>query len=213
MVGLLLALALPGCATRVVPPPHPQNPLAVYIADYGRHSSILLPTTEGQLIEYAYGDWEYFALNKYRWYIGASALFYSEGSGLGRRVLPNPNDEESLRRLIDSKRIIRIETDRRKVLELLNELDERFNSRIDTLVHPADQPLYFVKDDSHYGMFHTCNQATADWLTKLGCEVQGWPVVLSNFEVSNPAADAPPDARTVEAHAAPQPPEPVQLSQ
>jgi len=184
-------LASFACATKVTPPPHPISPVAVYVTDYGRHSSLLLPTNDGHLIEYAYGDWDYYALSKYRWYIGATALFYSEASGLGRRVLPYPPDQEALCKLLCSKRLLKLEIEQRKVFELLNDLDDRYRKRIDSLVYNKDQALYFVTDDAHYSLFHTCNQATADWLTRLGCTVEGWPV-LSNFELAEASRPMPP---------------------
>src|SRR3954451_19457334 len=91
---LLLLWLGGGCAIKIVPPSNPANPVAVYITDYGRHSSILLPMGDGHLMEYSYGDWEFYALNQYKWYIGASKLFFSDGSGLGRRILAHPGDDE-----------------------------------------------------------------------------------------------------------------------
>ena len=198
LIVLLLATLGGGCAAKVIPPMHPASPVAVYVTDYGRHSSLLLPTNDGHLIEYAYGDWDYYALSKYRWYIGATALFYSDASGLGRRILPYPQDEEALCKLLCSKRVLKLQIDQRKVFELLNDLDDRYHKHIDSLVYNKDQALYFVRDDSHYSVFHTCNQATADWLIRLGCTVEGWPI-LSNFElaqVPRPALVATPPPTT-----------------
>src|SRR5436189_530501 len=107
-----------GCATRVVPPANPVNPVAVYITDYGRHSSILLPMGDGHLVEYSYGDWEFYALNRYKWYIGATKLVLSDGSGLGRRILPNPGDDAALQKMISSKRLLRVEIEQGKVMDL-----------------------------------------------------------------------------------------------
>src|SRR3989440_1395201 len=133
-----------GCATRVVPPANPANPVAVYITDYGRHSSILLPMGDGHLMEYSYGDWEYYALNKYKWYIGATKLILSDCSGLGRRILPHPGDDEALQKYINSKRLLRIEIEQSRVLELLAELDRRYNERVDTMVFNNYSHAYFV---------------------------------------------------------------------
>ena len=56
---------------------------------------------DGHLMEYSYGDWDFYALNKYKWYIGASKLLFSEGSGLGRRILAHPGDDEALSIAVD----------------------------------------------------------------------------------------------------------------
>src|SRR3954467_13024450 len=123
LVGLVVLVG--GCATRIVPPSNPSYPVAVYVTDYGRHSSILLPMGDGHLMEYSYGDWEFYALNKYKWYIGATKLFLSDGSGLGRRILTNPGDDAALQKMINSKRLLRVEIEQSKVNDLLTELDQR----------------------------------------------------------------------------------------
>jgi hypothetical protein len=53
-----------GCTTTIVPPRAPADPVSVYVTDYGRHSSILLPDPRGHLTEYAFGDWNWFALRQ-----------------------------------------------------------------------------------------------------------------------------------------------------
>ena len=209
----LLALA-GGCATKVVPPSNPANPVAVYITDYGRHSSILLPMGDGHLMEYSYGDWDFYALNHYKWYIGASKLILSDGSGLGRRILPNPGDDAALQKMISSKRLLRVEIEQGKVMDLLAELDQRFSAKIETMVYNNYTHGYFVKDESHYWLFHTCNAMTAQWLEKLGCKVSGL-AVISNFEVDGPGVELAQVKKDPQAQYARQPsqPQPVQLSQ
>src|SRR5437870_2885960 len=201
-----------GCATRIVPPVNPVNPVAVYVTDYGRHSSILLPMGDGHLMEYSYGDWEFYALNKYKWYIGATKLFLSDGSGLGRRILPNPGDDEALQKMIHSKRLLRVEIEQGRVSELLAELDERYCAKIETMVYNNYEHNYFVRDDSHYWLFHTCNAMTAQWLEKLGCRVNGL-AVISNFELVKPRGEQPKVKKEEESQFARQGPgvEPVQL--
>ena len=188
LVGLIALMG--GCATKVVPPSNPANPVAVYITDYGRHSSVLLPMADGHLMEYSYGDWEFYALNKYKWYIGATKLVASDGSGLGRRIVANPGDDEALRKQLGSKRLMRVEIEQSKVMDLLIELDQRYTANIETMVYNDYAKSYFVKDVSHYWLFHTCNAMTGQWLEKLGCRVSGFPVV-SNFEVERRKQDVP----------------------
>src|SRR3954470_11864194 len=116
-VALLLVLS-GGCATRVLPPSNPINPVTVYITDYGRHSSVLLPMGDGHLMEYSYGDWDFYALKKYRWYKGATALVVSDGSGLGRRIVADPGDDAELKKQLGSKRLMRVQIEQSKVMDL-----------------------------------------------------------------------------------------------
>src|SRR5436305_9556057 len=118
LLVLIVVALVGGCATRIVPPAAPSNPVAVYVTDYGRHSSILLPMGDGHLMEYSYGDWEYYALNKYKWYIGATKLIMSDASGLGRRILPHPGTDEALQKYMNSKRRRRSEVEQSRVLQL-----------------------------------------------------------------------------------------------
>ena len=210
---LLFALA-GGCATKVVPPANPANPVTVYVTDFGRHSTILLPMGDGHLMEYAYGDWDYFALNKYRWYIGATALVASDASGLGRRVVAHPGSDEALKKMLNPKRLLSVQVEHSKVMALLNELDQRYSANIETMVYNDYTKSYFVKDVSHYWLFHTCNAMTAQWLEKLGCRVNGLAVV-SNFQVDRPRIEPLKPAKEPEVQYARGIPstQPVQLSQ
>ena len=213
---LLVALValLGGCATKVMPPVNPANPVAVYVADYGRHSTLLLPMGDGHLIEYSYGDWDYYALNKYKWYIGASKLILSEGSGLGRRILADPGDDGALQKMLNSKRLLRVEAEQSKVMDLLAELDQRYTTKIETMIYNDYLHSYLVKDESHYWLFHTCNAMTGQWLEKLGCKVDGLPVI-SNFEVVQVKSAQPKLKKEEEIQLARREPAvaPVQLSQ
>ena len=212
-VALLLVLGS-GCATKVMPPSNPVNPVAVYITDYGRHSSVLLPMGDGHLMEYTYGDWDFYALKKYKWYIGATALFVSDGSGLGRRIVADPGDDAALQKQLGSKRLMKVRIEQGKVMALLTELDQRYSKNIETMVYNDYAHIYFVKDESHYWLLHTCNAMTAQWLEKLGCRVNGL-AVMSNFEVDRARGEAPTGFREPEIELARRGAqnEPVQLTQ
>src|SRR5258706_3035913 len=145
LLVLSLVALVGGCATRVVQPANPVNPVAVYITDYGRHSSILLAMGDGHLMEYSYGDWEFYALNKYKWYIGASKLFFSDGSGLGRRILAQPGDDEALHKLLGCKRLMLLDIEQRNVSGLLGELYRRYCANIETMIYIDHWYNYFVE--------------------------------------------------------------------
>src|SRR5688572_12511152 len=84
-IAMLLAL---GCATTVRPPADPKDPVVVVLIDYGHHSGVILPEPEGAWVEYAFGEWDYFALNKTDLFTGMIALGCPNQGTLGRRVHP-----------------------------------------------------------------------------------------------------------------------------
>src|SRR5437763_2604598 len=49
---LMLAVIGPiiGCGGTIVPPASPAHPVTVYVADYGRHSTLIMPTDDGGMV-------------------------------------------------------------------------------------------------------------------------------------------------------------------
>src|SRR5689334_13559900 len=56
------ALAGGGCGGTITPPRAVRDPVPVYVADYGRHATLLLPVEDGGLEEFAFGDWRWLAM-------------------------------------------------------------------------------------------------------------------------------------------------------
>lgn len=179
-----------GCTPKIVPPANPASPVTIYLMDYGRHSTLVLPFNDDRLIEYAFGDWDYFALADYRLTLGVRALICSRASGLGRQILPDPGDERALIHRLRAARSLKFQVERQAAQNLLAELDQRYRSRIETEVYNHDLTMHFVRDPARYNLFHNCNHVTADWLRKLDCRVRGWPV-LSNFKLDERSAPRP----------------------
>ena len=96
--------------------------------------------------------------------------------------------DEALRKKLGSKRLMRVDIEQSRVSNLLEELDRRYSAKIETMIYNDYGHNYFVKDESHYWLFHTCNAMTGQWLEKLGCKVGGFPVI-SNFEVVRPKGE------------------------
>jgi hypothetical protein len=161
------------------------DPVTIYVADYGRHSSIILPTGGPNLMEYTYGDWVLYAQDHYTWYLGFTKLLLGEKAALGRRTIEFVDNEQYMRMRVWAKRLIKIEVERDKAAGLLRELEEVYNSRIETQVFNEPVLTYFVRHDSTYWLMNNCNQVTARWLEKLGCRVRGAPI-LSGFTVDPP---------------------------
>ena len=94
----LAVLLLAACTTTVTPPPAPRFPVTVYVADYGRHASLLVPRPGGELVEFAYGEWKWFALGQKSMWRSPAALFWPTAATLGRRSLPGDLSHDDVAR-------------------------------------------------------------------------------------------------------------------
>jgi hypothetical protein len=172
-----------GCAVYVCPPEAPREPVTVYIVDYGRHSSLVLPdTSENTLVEYAYGDWDWFALGRNKWYDVFPTLFLPTRGTLGRRSLRMGPEFRDLRRLIWCERVHEIAVESRAARTLILGLHGEFERHRESLHFKSVYALDFVHSDRAFHVFHNCNHAVAEWLRDLGCEVRG-VALYANFEV------------------------------
>jgi len=179
LLCVLITLFVGGCATTVIPPAHPQNPAMVYLTDYGRHSSVLLPSSGGGFDEYAFGDWNFFALGHTQWWVALHALIYSPQATLGRRHIEPASSETIQKGLGDCKRLMKFEASQIYIDALSTDLDARFRRQSPAIFSDYCK-LYCVRDDEYYWIFHNCNNVTAGWLKQLGCKING-PAIYSNF--------------------------------
>jgi len=212
---LLLAwLACGGCSATIVPPPTtvttasgaatPVSLAPVFVADYGYHSTLILPRPNGGgMVEYAYGDWSYFGHNQKSVGNALHALFASDQATLGRRLLYREPDQSGLLEALGAEKVIRFDAPVDRVEALDRALDQRFSARLDSIVYSPVHQLYFVKDDEPYGVGHNCNHFTAQWLERLGCKVEGF-VLTSRFTVkgeASPQVVPPPPAPPIRTEA------------
>ena len=177
------ALCVGGCAATVIPRQPAVDPVPVYLADYGIHSSLFLPTSDGKFVEYAFGDWGYAAENKNWPHDAVGALLVSFQSALGRRyhdVKPGTD-----RPVPDRKpnTMARIECEREAVNRVLARLDERYRAGGKYRVKNPENGIEYVRDRERYSIANNCNHLTARSLQELGCEVRGL-VIGSNFTVA-----------------------------
>lgn len=175
-------LAWVGSPTIIIPPAHPVAPVAAYVVIQGYHSNLLLPDRDRGYIQYAYGDWHYFALNQQDWSNAAAALLMPTPGTLGRRDFSNI---DNVRQRIDPNRnqtLLKLVVAEAKVAELLKVLNERFNRNINTRVENSRNGLSFVQDEQDYTLLHNSNHELVVWLEDLDCEVRGF-VMLPNFQV------------------------------
>ena len=181
----LLALGATGCVS-VYPQKVAVVPTDVYVTDYGIHSSVIIPNGDGRYVEYAFGDWNYAALN-HDWPNDAfGALVISFQSGLGRRFLEtNPADLKPVLMHPEPERVQVVHASREAVEGVRNELDERYRrdlTKTKKVVHNPENNMDFVRDDEHYSFYNNCNDLTARCLRKMGCELVG-VVGFSKFHV------------------------------
>lgn len=191
IIGWLFGVCLlSGCGATIVPPPAVRmaDPVTVYVANYGVHSSLLLPTPDRRYVEYNFGDWGYAAENHTMPQDAIGALVLSFQSGLGRRYIdvlpgetvPHPSDR--------SVQVSGVMCERADVYDLERQLDQRFEAALRAGQQPVKNPengLEFVKDSEHYSVANNCNQMTARSLEQLGCKIMGI-VVSSDFHVAAP---------------------------
>src|SRR5258706_1857420 len=193
---LLFCCFAGGCAPVIVPPAIATNSDAVpvLIADYGYHSTLILPRPDGGgMVEYAYGDWTYFGQNQKSVGTALHALMASDQPTLGRRLLDGEPNQPGLKEAIGRAWILAFSASRERVEELERALDQRFSARLDSILYSPVHQLYFVKDGEPYGMAHNCNHFTAQWLERLGCHIEGM-VLTSKFRLKEPGETAPPAA-------------------
>src|SRR5207237_1288592 len=133
MTGLRILLSLvlfacAGCAAVIVPPKtSPAESVPVLVADYGYHSTIILPKSDGGLVEYAYGDWHYFGQSHKSLGSALHALFASDQATLGRRVLEREINQPGLKEAIGAETILSFRAPRDKVERLERALEQRFS--------------------------------------------------------------------------------------
>ena len=177
------AICLVSCVTCIVPPEAPSTPASVFLLDYGLHSSLVLPDpAHNSLIEYAYGDWNWFALDKSNWYHVFPTLWWPTRGAMGRRRLHINPDAADIRRVIVCEQVLEIVVNSHDAIDLSAQLRSQFDQHRDSLHF---QPLYgltFVHSDRAFHLFHNCNHVVADWLGELGCKVRG-PAILADFAV------------------------------
>lgn len=199
-----------GCAATVYPGAKPVQPTAVYLADYGIHSSVLLPTGDGRYVEYAFGDWNFAALNHCWPQDAFGALLVSFQSTLGRRYIKlRPGEDAPHPVHPEPHRLQIVYASRADVQRLVRELDERYRSDGTQSCHNPDNDMDYVKDREHYWIANNCNHLTARCLRELGCDVHGL-VMLSKFDVAR-VQTAPP-VEPIRVAIAPLSPEPTNPS-
>jgi hypothetical protein len=188
IVALAAALTT-ACTNTVVPPAEPANPTTAFLLDHGRHASLVLEGPDG-ITRFAWGDWDYYALNRTGPFRASGTLFGANAAGLGRRRLPGPAEQARVRRqvAVPIEALWRIEVPGDNARRLHERLDRRFH---DARATRTANPLYdleFVQDEQAYNVTSNSNHRVGEWLRELGCEVRmagpysSWRVQLPSTE-------------------------------
>jgi len=182
---IVLFAGMTGCATTVTPPARIDDPATVFIADYGRHASLILPddTDGANLVEFTTGDWCYFAMHRVHPLSVARALLLPTQTTLGRRYYDEaPQTYHTRHTKTPPKRIVPLEVDGQSVNVLTQYLNRIYSDHTESETYNPNRQFHFVKTDAPYNLFSNSNHDVAKWLRELDCTVHG-PAILSNFQV------------------------------
>ena len=181
---LLASFGLGGCQHVIEPPARVSDPVEVFVIDYGRHASLALPKEESGLVEWSWGDWNWFALQRTGPLEGLQALFGSRRSTLSRRELAPAGDERQLADRIGAEEVLGFAVERDRAADLQRRLEARWLRRREEAVTHASGRV-FVPDDARYSLSNTSVHELARWLEALGAKVSGTGVT-ANFKLRQP---------------------------
>ncbi|MEA5516221.1 DUF2459 domain-containing protein [Nodularia sp. UHCC 0506] len=167
----------------IIPPVDPVEPVTVYVLDLGLHSRLVLPDGDNGLIQYAYGDWHYFALNQQDLASGIAALLIPTQGTFGRRKYQNIAQLQQT--ITNDVSVLNFAVARTKATQLQKSLDQRFQQNIATQIFNPLNQMNFVQDDLDYTLYHNSNHELVIWLQNLDCHIQGF-VLLADFRLADP---------------------------
>ena len=176
LVFAVSSFGLMACSMRLEPPTNLQNPVNVFVSDYGDSSGLIFALEGQNYLEYAWGDWEYMALNERGFFEMLEAGFFSQKSALGRRE-KSVQQEEDLAARFSAEKLLKLEVEKEKQQALVRKLNERFQSLSDqdtAAIFNPYQDMHFVPSDTDYSVFYNSNHRVRDWLKELGVKTSGW---------------------------------------
>ncbi|PSB67177.1 DUF2459 domain-containing protein [filamentous cyanobacterium CCP1] len=185
-VGAAIVLGWVSLPPKIIPPRDPAAPVTVYVMNQDFHSRLILPNQEDEFVQYAYGDWQYFALYEQNVRTALAALFVPTQGALGRRgyrdlqMLEQETDE------LYNGSLLSFEVASGRASQLFESLNVRFEQNIDTAIVNQRNRMTFVQDDQDYTLLHNSNHELVRWLEALDCEVEGF-VMWSGFRVEQPS--------------------------
>jgi hypothetical protein len=182
--ALFVASVPAACSTTIVPPATLSDPVPIFLLDYGMTSALAVPHGE-ELLAYAYGDWQYYALSNDHGLRGAAALLWPTQGTLGRgRITDVASETEVLEQLRGrgAQDVFLIHVEREAVARLVTRLEALYDANRPTEVHNVAYGMRFVHHPRRYSWFWNSNHQTAQWLEELGCEVRG-PAFVARWRI------------------------------
>jgi hypothetical protein len=166
----------------IIPPVETALPVTVYVIEQNFHARLVVPDSSNGLMQYAYGDWRYFALNEQNLRNGVSALFLPTQGTLGRRRYDNVAELQLSVEAAEGSTLLNFQVAGAEASQLLQSLGDRFHQNLDTQVYNPLTEMFLVQDDQDYRMLHNSNHELVTWLQDLKCQVKGF-VLWADFEV------------------------------
>jgi hypothetical protein len=184
LAGAAIDLGLASCVSTVRPPTDPQRPVTVYLRREALHAALLLPRPAGGIVEYGFGDYDWYALGKDRWYHVFDTLLLPTRGTLARRDLPVEGLAE-LKASYPASNLTPIVVGADAAARLEARLDAEYRERQDTEIYNPEYALHFVVHEDGFWLFYNCHDALARWLRELGCSV-GWTPVRGGLRAAPP---------------------------
>ena len=182
LVFLLIAgMGLGGCQHVIKAPAAVSDPVRVFVVDYGRHASLALPEEDSSLIEWSWGDWNWYALERTGPAEGLQALFASPRSTLSRRELAPAREAGELAARVGAEKVLALDVERERARALQRHLVARWLRRRQHAVRHRSGRV-FVPDDAPYSLSNNSVHELARWLEALGAKVSGTGVT-ANFKL------------------------------
>ncbi|WP_404363315.1 hypothetical protein [Marinobacter sp.] len=186
---LLIAIALPGCSNRLVPPQQMQAPVTVHILDHGRHPSLVLPEPEGDWVRYVHGEWRWYAEHKTGIWRAFEALFWPTRAAVGRGHLTRLPESGGLSAEIPEGFVSRysFSVERKEMAKLRSNLEQHFERASQTF-HQPRYNLDFVPYPHPYTVLNNSNHVMSQWLRDMGIEVHG-TALFSQWQIGPETCD------------------------
>jgi hypothetical protein len=177
LAGLAALGWIAGCVSTVTPPADPEDPETVYLVTGACHAGVVLPDPAGGMVDFTYGDWDWYAMNHDRWYHVFDTVLWPTCATLGRERLVT-RDPQGIRARYPGHVVQPFRAARDRVTRLRLALEARFRAHLADVVYNERWKLSFVPLGRSYWFVNNCNDMTAAWLRELGCSVSWVPVRL-----------------------------------